>query len=560
MGELSRLNYALKPKFKMHADTSFETQNNELFYMCGQNRLLMDKFARLLAPFSGTKSNYPILFTRQACLFAMEEVIHSDLTPIEGFTMAHSWEKLLNYLLAVNSVITRMDSEDDGKEELSDPKSTPPAPEQQDHQSPIFETLSPFEEINRKTLVLNELSLSTDPIYLAYRGYHLLKYFSEHPELGPLVDAYLQELYRISYPEFIYELTSRYFANNKDGQNDFFLEMTGRRLDTTMLFSPDAESEPMFQTLSQVLPNEHPIRLTSIRKYPFHHAGRYYLAMDMVFMLEKGYNQFLNDFWFDRIKGLKNEKGKAIFPIKRYRGIFGEFLENYLDSALAYSFANARHFHLFKFNDLNIFADGQNVQLLDVYIRNSDKIFLSEVKSTGIYDNEKYANDMEGFYRNDRDGFFNSFGMGQLIKAIDRLVAQARIFDPGFPRKGSIKVYPAIIVNERALQTPAMAKVFQDRFKELLPPGIDKRLKIQPLSIVHLTDWENMEDHLHEDSTSFFKIMKFQVRNPQFMPPFYNTLAIQGVKKPPRKAMALLEEIVQTYQRPQPSTSGEMTA
>jgi hypothetical protein len=549
IGEIARLNYMLKPKENIHQDTSLETQREELFYMCGEITALHQKYLNLLKPFRSSNSDYPILFTRQACLFAAEEIINSDLVPIAGFTMQHSWEALLKYYLAVSSTITDMRTKGE-KGDLELEGAAVAQPTETDESGEVFETVSPFEEINAKIIVLNELSLSSEPFYIAYRGYRLLEFLTSREDIGIYTKEHIAGSYNMEYPQFIYELLSMYIANNKGKENNIRTPFRDRELDASFLFFPAPGSEQMFITLSQVIQNPKPITLLSIRKYPFYKASIGYILVDNIFLIEKCYSQFLNDFWFDKIKGVVDDKGTKPYDIRRYRGIIGAFLENYFDNIIRYCFAKSVYFHVRTFNELKVLVDRKNKELLDVYIRFSDKVFLAEVKSTGIYDNEKYSGSLDAFYKNDRTGFFNSFGMGQLIEAISLLDAQAKKFDAGFPERGSIKLYPAIIVNEKALQTPLMAEVFYDRFQELFPAGLNSRIKVQALSIIHLSDWENMEDHIHEDPFDFFRVLKFHVRNKQFMPPFYNTLILKDIKAKHRKTMKIFEEIIDKYQRP----------
>ena len=413
----------------------------------------------------------------------------------------------------------------------------------------VFDDLSPFEEVNRKMLVLNELSLNSNPFYLLYRGYRLLEYWSGRAEIGEELTIYIKEEQNMAYPQYIYELCSMYFGNNVGKKNNLRLGSTGLELDLTFIYFPAPGSEKMFENFSQVLHNPYPIRLTSIRKYPFYKTTKGYCVIDSIFMLEKGYSQFINDFWFDRVRQLMDESGKNKFPIRRYRGLFGGFVEEYFGKIIDYAFEKSKHFHIYKFDKLKVFIDKHNVELLDIYIRNSNNIFRGEVKSTGIYDNEKYSGDLDGFYRHDREGFFNAFGMGQIFRAIELLDDNAKYFDPRFPSKGSFKLYPALIVNEKVLQTPIMAKVFNDYFMKALPKGLHKRVKIQALSIIHISDWENMEDHLRETPTDFFKIMKFHVRDALFIPPFYNSVVLKQVKQHPKKVWNMMENLVQKYQR-----------
>src|SRR5215831_16678854 len=99
---------------------------------------------------------------------------------------------------------------------------------------------------------------------------------------------------------------------------------------------------------------------------------------------------------------------------------------------------------------------------------------LAEVKSTGIYDKEKYCGNLDEFYKEGREKFFDAFGLTQLLNAINNLPETAEQFDSSFPKSKRIKLFPALIVNEKALQTPLMAQVFNGRFQELLGK-IDRR-------------------------------------------------------------------------------------
>ncbi len=149
IAEFAGLNHRLKPKVVNYFDTSLETQLKELRYFCRRDDLLR-RYTQTIRLYNGREKHFPLIFTRQTCLFALEEIIRSDLPVIDNFRMgnAERWDSVFKYLLAVNTVITAMD--DDHKDELIN-----------------FETLNP------KMLPLNEI-------------WNLLKFHCRNPKFMPL--------------------------------------------------------------------------------------------------------------------------------------------------------------------------------------------------------------------------------------------------------------------------------------------------------------------------------------------------------------------------------------
>ncbi len=415
IAEISRLNYALKPKETKHQDTTLNTQKEQLFYMCGENIHLHNEYLALLKGIPMSKNDYPIFFTRPTCLFAIEEIIGSDLKYIPDFNMSVSWAKLLNYLLAVNTTLTKMQNKEEDNPTNEEVLNRLVVDEEQEEKK--SETLSPFEEVNSKIIILNELSLSSDPVYTSYRGYQLLLFLTEHLTIGSITKEYLSDSYDMGYQQFVYELLSMYSANNVKKENN--IRIPGRKeIDTTFIYYPSKGAEQLFINLSQMITNSNPATLLSVRKFPFYKAEIGYFLIDNVFLLDKCYYQFVNDFWFDKVKQLKNEKGKALFDVRGYRAIIGDFLEKYLRSIVSYCFQNAKHFHVYKFEELKLMVNKNEIELTDLYIRFSDNVFMAELKSTGIYDSEKYSGNIDLFYRKNRKDFFDSFGMEQICTAL----------------------------------------------------------------------------------------------------------------------------------------------
>lgn len=539
IAEISGLNYRLKPNNRFDADYSFETQDRELLYFSGENRELYEKYGAMAHRFSRSNGDYPLLFTRQSCLFALEEIVNSKIVTQADFKMTNSWENLLKYLFAVNGVIVRFKGESEEKELVqveglaTDGKTEPLT----------------LEDVSVRTIVLNELNVSSNQLYVFFRGYNLLNFLTNHADIGQLAIDYLQDEFGMTFDRYVFEIMSLYFANNKGGVNNVKSSHLGLPIDTTFIYYPNEDSKKLFETLSKVFPNTGFEKLLSIRKYPFYNAGDSFMLTDNTILLEKSYSQFINDFWFDKVKLTKEDNGNPIFNIKRYRSIIGEFFESYLKSIVEYITANAKHFKVKTFDGLEIQIDGQQHELTDIYVRYNERVFLAEAKSTGIYDKEKYSGELNEFYKEGRERFFDSFGMKQIVRAIALLPDHVVNIDPGFPKKGTIKVFPALIVNEKALQTPLMAQIFNKRFQELMDPVDFENYKIAPLSLIHVGDLENMEEYLHDDPTRLWKILERHASHVHFIPPFYSTLNVLKIRANFKKPEPLYRELIAKHGR-----------
>lgn len=529
IGEIAALKYRLQPKEHMYHDYSWETQKKEFVYFLGSRQDLISKYKRVITEFERYPGVRPIIFTRQTCLFALEELIASDLPDIPGFTMEQSWKNLFKYLLAVNEEITKLPGNARSTEDL----------------------VKSLESLNPAIVPLAELSVEIDPIFSITRGYALMEYLSKHPEVGSLFNEYMQDTYQMPYDQFIYEVTSMLMANNIDGVGNIHDEVSDRVLDVSFFYQVQPKDEDLFETLSKRIPVLYPERLISIKKYPFYKGkqGEYFLV-DPVLLREKCYSQLINDFWFDKIKPAVNADGTKYMSIDRYRSVIGYFFEHYLKSVIQYSFQNGKYFVVKLFDELKLKnAKKQEIELADVYIRDKKRVFVGQVKTTGLYDTEKYAGDINAFYKNNRNAFFKSFGIDQLVESIKNLEELAPKIDKSFPAGKGYHIYPAIIVNEKAMQTPLMAEIFNIRFRELIEPYLSPKVSIYPVTVIHINDWERMQGALHKMPGFLWDLLDYNRRDIRFIPPFYNTLDIQNVKPDHYIAMPLYEHIIDKHQK-----------
>ncbi|UXP31588.1 hypothetical protein N6H18_14645 [Reichenbachiella agarivorans] len=522
--EIAALNYRLKPKNKISIDTSFETQVKELKYFT-KTKAMFNKYSSIAEDLTKDKENYPIIFNRQGCLFAIEEIVNStEMKEIDGFIMAkiEVWESIVKYFLAVNYAITRIKREKDDNN-------------------------SNFESLNPKLLPLNELSIETDQIFTSYRGYWLIDYFLNQPDFSSELKGYFQETYGIEPQHFIFHLMSMYLANsNEKPEFNFFYQIQDGQ-------------ENFFDKLSKRVDNQETHKLISIRKSPFIKVGdKKYLISDNTFLIEKAYSQLLNDFWFDWIKPIKDEKGKNKFNIQKYRSEFGYFFENYLSKIFRKSFENYKYSTLLMFDQLKINTVKGNLEIADIYLRYGNKIMLGQVKSGSIYDTQKFGGNVEHLYRNDRNAFFENFGVNQVIESIATMNTHIQKLDPKFRKGHSYEIYPCIIVNDKSFQTPLMPDTFNTRFQELITDFSIKKIRVNPLTVIHISDLERLEDLIRKNPKEIWQLLKYNHRDKRFAPPFYDTINRKNLDTQyPTKILELFKSLILKYNPNDTENAGE---
>lgn len=510
--ELAGLNYRLAGGIKKAIDTEFDTQKNELFYFCGEIPALNDKYASKLNSISKGQKSY--VFTRQACLFGMEEVIQSNISIIEDFKMGpvDTWESLLQYILCVNNEITKV------QPTMAD--------------EPInFETLSP------KLLPLSELLLIHDPFYVLHRGLLLMEYLSNNNDTRELINEYFQEKYNITYDHFVFELHRMWMANKIERKDLRFY----------YIVPEDDKYKSLFDVLSDKYSNDQYIKLLNIRKNPFlKREKNHYILTDQSILLDKSYYQFINDFWFDKVNTAKKTNGKP-FKMQDYKSIIGYFFESYVNSKVRFSFAHAKDFIIKTFEELKVKGKLES-EIGDIYIRHEAKIILGEVKSTSIYDNEKYGGNVDALYKNDREAFFKVFGIDQLVNNLLNLEENIKSIDPNLKHIKKIRIWPVIVFNERVFQTPMMAQIFNKRFKEVLIQHPNKNIYIYPLTLIHISDLETMESVLNKNPNKIWDLLSSNFKQKiNFIPPFYITLNRQNVKANYQRIKEKLMPLFNTY-------------
>jgi hypothetical protein len=319
-------------------------------------------------------------------------------------------------------------------------------------------------------------------------------------------------------------------------------------MDTSFLYFDSHNKVDIFRSLNKFIPNDSPERLLTIKKYPFYqYASGKFVLVDQALLVDKCYNQFINDFWFDKVKNILDKDGNKLFTIRKYRGVIGEFVEQYVSAIFKKMFSKRKHYAVKTTDELKVKTGKKEIELSDIYIRVNKDIFIAEIKSTGIYDEEKFSNDLDGFYKGNRDAFFKSFGIDQLLTAIKNLDEFGPLIDSQYPKQKKVKIYPAIIVNEKAMQTPLMAHIFNSRFNEQIATVKSANKHIFPLSLIHVSDIEQLDGHVSDNPSLFWKILDNHRKNDKFIPPFYQTLSGMGVFATYESIESTLQEIYELY-------------
>lgn len=489
--ELAALNYYLRPNNAFSLDTSLKMQLDRLRYFSKTEEHFKCRYSSFFYTNFQSENNYPTLFHRMSCMFAIEEVILSDeIEDIKDFEFSgHSqWDAIVDYLLSVNSFIINLG----GNIEETDEN--------------ILEALNPV------VLPLNELCIETDSALVAYRGYQLLKYLSRHKIIGKQLDNYIKREYDLSIEHFVLSIMWIYMAESHTNRDcNFLFKSSGK--DYFMLVLEKLSSRTHIE-LSE--------KLLCVRTSPLYKISQNkYLILDNTSLLEKLYSQFINDFWFSHMKLIKSNNGTPLYTFRDYRGIIGYFFEDYVGKLLKNSFSNYKYSKLLIFDELKINLKGGELEIADAYLRYGKKIILSQVKSGNIYDKEKYGGTTLSLYKKDRIKFFETFGVDQIVESISRMIKYIKRIDNQFQENKLNTIYPCIIVNDRALQTPLMADIFNRRFQEILAEKSFEKLNIKRLSLIHVSDLEQIESHLHSDPKQIWNLFAQHFRDKRYIPPFY---------------------------------------
>jgi len=488
--EISALNYRLKKKTNLFYDTSLERQLNEFKYFCGIDNSLLNFYTNRFTKYIVNPKDYPLVFNRAANLFAMEEIINCDeLKDIEDFKMSRIdvWDSILKYLLSINTLITNY-------ENIKKEKPT-------------------LEELNAPSLVLNELLIEDNPLLDAYKGIKLIDYFQKHKLYCEPLYNYFNEVVKSEPKRFIFDILSLYISNQSEDSDLEFFYHTKEENKALEFFSTNRIKNKNIHTL------------LSIKKCPFYKDKKNtYIILDINFLINKTFNFLINDFWFDYLKKQKDDKGNEIYSFQDFKGAVGYFYEEYVREIFDNCFSYYKHPKPLLFDELKIDTSKGKIEIADIYLRQNKKILVGQVKSGTIYDKEKYAGEMQLLYQNNRDDFFDNFGVNQLIKSIHNIINHYNKFDSKLEVNKQLHFYPILIFSDKIFRTPLFSNVFNERFQELLIQNNFGNNIVHPLTVINISELETIEYYLAKKTFTIWDLLNSHYQNKRIVPPFYNTV------------------------------------
>lgn len=492
--ELAGLGLRLRQPLEKQFKTSFLDQLEQLKYFCKSDQIKMLPYYTALrkvnAQLHGKQGGTPIMFSRPANVFALQEIFDRlpDVeTPKFEWSMA-DWKNLLKYYLCVNDVISAYDRQE---------KDT---------------SHRPFEKLAAGSGFLNEMTVINDPIYTVKRFIHLVQYLEQDNILSPSLKKHFEDI-GLSPSDFARHIFSMCYFHKGDKEDHKFYY----RLDPNNPEQEESIKALEYFSKRRLGRKMHELDVIEIKKSPvFKDILNYYVLLDTIFIMDKLYELFINDFWFDTVK----PNG---VDIKQYRGRIGLFFELYAAQLLKQTFAFVKYPALKCLDELKVKIKGNMPEVADLYFRQNRKVCVGQIKSTGIYAKQQYGT-AQSLFDIREDDFYGVFGLYQLVDSIRYIRDEVEKFDEMFPKGKPVQVFPVLIVNEKIFQTPFMPAMFNLKFSEEINKETFGQLDIKPLTIIHIADLERIVHHVSARKVDWWDLLKQNYNNSLFPKPFNVTL------------------------------------
>lgn len=475
LGLISYINFQLSPIHSARYDYTQKKQHEILTYIL---RLESDK--RVLRYFENLIDNNTFLFNRPTNLWAITEVLNSDLPDDSEDGQVNNVQLLnfLRYYLCVNSETVK----------VATPNSENPS----------------FEELNASIIAHNEYFLDVDPLYTLYRGKALFDYINRSEKYAENFHEYISERYAISSNEYMLKIASIYFLNNSDN-NEFKFYYRFENAPCLVVHRFSERVLPVYE--------DYNLEAKHIRKSPFYNVSdnKYYL-LDNRFLLEKSCDFMIWDFLFDKLipEDADNETRKKY--IKDYKSFIGYFFESYVRGIINYSFHFLKHPKPKLFDDLKI----GGVEYGDIYMRKNKKILFGEVKSSNVPSNSKYGESLDKLYNRDQNLFFKNHGLTQVVKNLKKLMSTPENYDLMLDINKQQIIYPVIITNERLLTVGLFVQIFNERFNREFDRTLFPKHIIKQLQIIHISELEFLSRYINEKKLDIFDFLDYHFSKNKF--------------------------------------------
>ena len=496
---IAAVNTRLKPVFNTNFDNSKRTQIEALRAILLDlenpiHRGVATPYARKYLEMQENE----ILFTRVTCLYAYQEILATtgfvEVKPPQ-YTPKQRID-LFKYLLICNERILYFDTSYSGN----------------DHKilGKRF-----FEYFMFKELPHNQYFFVPHPLNRFYIGWYLMdkliadSFFSSHFKDYLKITFGLDDI-----TEFFKYIIGQFFGSNDDSLRVTYLKIEIKHTQAIQVLTELSKRNGI------TLPAHTDLKVLDfleLKKSPVYDGGaknglHTFIIMDSILFLEKIYSLFINDFWFDYLKpkGICNRKDWGNF-------IGDKFFEPFINEIFTnISSSNKRTVYLDQdFLTFNINGKG-HVEYADFYFRHKNKVLLIEAKSNylPLINGYKTVNTKSDFNKVDVDKFYKDFGLLQLVEKTLFNYGQYKSFikDPEFQRKGKLKIYPLLLLNEPIMSLGPSILAFRKKFDEmLLANGIDKEsesIRVMPLSILNISEFQDIEQSIIDRDQCLFNLFQ----------------------------------------------------
>lgn len=498
---ISMINAKLKPVSATYFDDSRTTQIqcSEFLFLENNNQQRSRLLISLMDKYTSLPINYN-LYTRVTCLYALQLILaDSEFEDSEQTTYTpEEREPIFKFLLCANENLLYFDREyEEGTaEELREDF---------------------FEFFMFKEMPHNQYYETSNPMNVFFKSWSLFNALREADEYRESLENFLNENFGTDNLDdyFKFQMYS-YFKSYDAGLGFNYLNVPISEENAIVILDKLSERQDYNVPAKEDLKifdffdlKKSPVYLNEI--FDEEDDLRRYIVLDNIFLIEKMFSLFVNDFWFDYLKpnGICNRTDWGNF-------IGATFFEPFLEDIFYHSLQGQPYYVYKSTDDLKVSLPGQSqIEYADFYLRKGKKIALIEAKSNYIpmvqgYKEVATVND----YRNlNLNKFYKDFGISQLASKTIKYFHDYKmsIGDSGINENMRVHLYPILLVNEPILSSTYVAYAMRRRFITFLNnEGMEinnQSHSLKPLIIINVAELQAMEETLKKGKYDFFKLL-----------------------------------------------------
>lgn len=461
--EFSGINYESKPPGKLFYITDPSFQKKWVLHFV-RNKVDQNEVIDgwLKAEKKIRRDDRIIIFNRASTLFAINELLLRN--PCKSSAIKYKptkadWLAMFKYYLCINQYIdSRVPREKD--------------------------KAIGFEDVSAQMLFTNELSINENPILKLNRFVPLYKHLYNNELYGPLLREYLNDIGFNDGKNYLDTFSNLYVNPGNKTENSMGCHYRISKDDIDWLNKLDFLSNRYLDTAKSEF------NLVEIKRSPFYKIlttkEHDYVLLDNQFLIDKIYDIFINEFFFNYLK----PKG---VKIEDYKGVIGIFFHEYASSILERTLSE-KYLVYKSLDQLKVNSSKGERELADIYFRQNKRVMIGEIKVTNLT-SEQFEGNIDSFFCNGRDEFYKRFGLSYLVSSVERFCNEPTLFeDKNTAERYSI--FPVLVLNEKYVQAPIIPEIFKKEFDAKLSTVNTGKHIIYPLSLLHVSDLELMDENL----------------------------------------------------------------